>query len=156
MKLINRKGITMVSLVVTIIILGILVSITVYSGGTVLKQTKLQTITTNMMLIQVKAKTIAEQAKFNSDESLYKGTKVSNITDNTKISELINSNVIDNTGNYYLLTQNDLNNIGLQKIDVQDGYIVNYDTEEVIYVRGFENDGKVYYKLSEFDDITVK
>ena len=152
----SEKGITIVSLVITIIVLIILTSVTVTTSTSVIREAKLQTINTNMMLIQAKTKTIAEQAKFNKDTSNYKGTVVSNILDNQKILKLINDGVIDDQSNYYLLSSTDLQDLGLQKIDIEDGYVVNYDTEEVIYVKGFSNEGTTYYKLSELKTVTAK
>lgn len=152
----EQKGITIVSLVITIVILIIITSVTVYTSVSIIKQANLQTINTNMMLIQAKTKTIAEQAKFNKDTSNYKGTLISDISDNQKILKLIDNGVIDDASKYYLLSNEDLQDLGLQKIDIEDGYVVNYDTEEVIYVKGFENEGTTYYKLSELRNVTAK
>lgn len=152
---VNQRGITIISLIITIIILLILASVTVYMGDNVIKQAKLQTINTNMMLIQVKIKTIAEQAKFNKDTSNYKGTVISNVSNNKKIEELINNGIVEDANKYYLLSKDDLDSMGLEKIDIEDGYMVNYDTEEVIYVKGFENDGITYYKLSDMKGLTI-
>lgn len=152
----NQKGITIIALVITIIVLIIITSVTVYSGSSVIKQAKLQTINTNMMLIQAKTKTLAEQAKFNNDTSNYKGVIVSNISGNDYIDKLVNDGVIEDTDNSYLLSTEDLQDLGLEKIDIEEGYIVNYDTEEVIYVKGFENDGTTYYKLSDLKNLTIE
>lgn len=155
MNKLNQKGITIISLIITIIVMLILASITIYTGNNVIKQAKLQTINTNMMLIQVKVKTIAEQAKFNKDTSNYSGNVLTNVSNNKKIEELVNNGLIDDKGKYYLLSSGDLYNMGLQKIDIEDGYVVNYDTEEVIYVKGFEYDKTTYYKLSDMKKLTI-
>lgn len=124
----KQKGITMVSLVITIVVMIIITGVTVYTGTGVIKQATLQNVNTNMMLIQAKAKTIAEQAKFNKDTSNYKGTCIMDVSDNKKIDELVNKGVIEDVSKYYLLSQYDLFSMGLEKIDFEDGYIVNYDT----------------------------
>lgn len=166
----NKNGITIVSLIITIVILLILVSITVYTGTGVMKQANLQTVNTNMMLIQAKTKTIAEQAKFykdeegNPDTSVYKGTNISdeeinNVTSNKikeKINKLINDNVIEDTSKWYLLSKEDLSSMGLEKIDIEDGYIVNYENDEIIFVKGFENEGTTYYKMSDIKNVTIE
>lgn len=167
----NKNGITIVSLIITIVILLILASVTIYTGTGVMKQANFQTINTNMMLIQAKAKTISEQAKFNKDDdgnidtNIYKGI---NITDNDKMNEmanskviekinkLINDNVIEDASKCYLLSKEDLESMGLEKIDIDDGYIVNYETGEVIYVRGFENSGATYYKMSDIKNVIIE
>ena len=54
------KGITIVALTITVIVLIILASIGIYTGTEIIKQANLQNINTNMMLIQAKTKTISE------------------------------------------------------------------------------------------------
>lgn len=156
MKFKNTNGITIVSLVITVIVLIILSSVTLYTGNNIVKKAKLQTINTNMMLIQAKTKTIEEQAKFNKNTSNYKGTVVSNISANEKIDKLITNGIIEDVTKYYLLTKSDLESMGLGKIEIDDGYIVNYETEEVIYVKGFEQNGQTYYKLSRNERINCR
>lgn len=151
----NEKGITIVSLVLTIVVLGVLTAVTVNAGGSILKQVQLQNINTNMMLIQAKVKTISEQANFNKDTSIYKGNVVSDVSGNKNIQELVDNGVIDDTSKYYVLWQEHLKDMGLEKIDVEDGYVVNYDTQEIIYVKGFEHDGTTYYKLSDMRILTI-
>ena len=64
--------------------------------------------------------------------------------------------VIDDQEKYYLLSQEDLNSLGLEKIEIEDGYVVNYETDEIIYVSGFKLDDTIYYKLSETKNISIK
>lgn len=151
----NEKGITIVSLVVTIIVLAILAAVTVNASDSILKQVKLQNINTNMMLIQAKVKTISEQANFNKDTSVYKGYVVQDVSGNKNIQKLVDNGVIDDTSKYYVLWQEQLDDMGLEKIDVENGYIVNYDTQEIIYVKGFEHNGTTYYKLSDTRILTI-
>lgn len=153
---INQKGITLTSLIITIVVLVILSGVTLYTGGNIIKNVRLQNINTNMMLIQAKAKTIAEQAKFNKNTSNYKGVAINSITNNKNIDKLREQRVIEDEANYYLLSEVDLINMGLEKIDIEAGYIVNYNTEEVIYVKGFENNGTTYYKLSEMKGLKLE
>lgn len=151
----NEKGITMVALVVTILIMAVLAGATFSIGDNIVKQAKLQTLNTNMLLLQAKIKSIAEEASFNKNTDNYKGQKVSEVS-NDKVDKLKENGVIDNTEQCYLLSQDDLNSLGLEKVKVDDGYIVNYETEEIIYVRGFKIDDVTYYKLSETKNLTVE
>lgn len=156
MKKLNEKGITLTTLVIMIIVITILASVTVYVGGGIIKKANLQNVNTNMMLIQAKTKTIAEKAKFNKDTSIYKGTKLAEVSGNQKIEKFLGKNVIEVNDNTYLLSQQDLNEMGLEKVNIEDGYIVNYETEEVIYVKGFEANGQTYYKLSEMKELKIE
>lgn len=152
----NQKGITIVSLVITIVILLIIGGVTVTVGTSVIKQATLKTVNTNMMLIQAKAKTIAEQAKFNNNTDNYKGIILSEISGDKKVDKVLDAGIIEDASKYYLLSKDDLVSMGLEKINIEDGYIVNYETEEVIYVKGYENDGITYYKLTDMRNVTVK
>ncbi len=152
----NKRGITLIPLVITIIILGIIASVSIYTGTNIIKKTSLQTINTNMMLIQAKVKTISEQAKFNNDTSIYKGTKLTQIEENKKIDELVSKNIVEKNENYYLLSQSDLNEMGLEKIKIDDGYIVEYVNNEIIYVKGFNANNNTYYKLSEMKNLNIE
>lgn len=152
----KEKGITLVALAITIIVLTILASVTLYVGTNIIKRANLQNINTDMMLIQAKTKTIKEQASFNKDNTLYKGTVVSEISGNTNIDNLIDQGIIDEPSKYYLLTRVDLNEMGLSKINVGKGYVVNYETEEIIFVQGFEHDRNTYYKLSDLKNLKIE
>lgn len=149
----NIKGITLVSLVITIIILMLITSVTVYTGTNVIKQVTLQNVNTDMMLIRAKVKTMEEQAKFNKDNSNYKGTPLIDVHDNKKIDKLVDEEIVEDITKYYLLSKEDLNSMGLEKIDIADGYLVNYESEEIIYVRGLKKDDNMYYKLSNIKDL---
>lgn len=152
----NQKGITIVSLVITIIILLIIGGVSVTVGTSVIKQAAITNINTNMMLIQAKIKTIAEQAKFNNNTDNYKGTILSEVSGNKKVDKILEAGIIEDASKYYLLSKDDLVSMGLEKIDIEDGYIVNYETEEIIYVKGYENDGITYHKLTDMKNVVVK
>lgn len=156
MKNSSEKGITLTTLVITIIVIAIIASVSVYVGTDIIKQANLQNINTNMMLIQAKVKTISEQAKFNKDTSNYKGKKLIEVVGNRKVDELVSNNIIEDQEKYYLLSQDDLNEMGFEKIQIEDGYIVNYDTNEIIYVKGFDANKQTYYKLSEMKDLKLE
>ncbi len=156
MKKTEEKGVTLTTLVITIIVMIIIASVGIYVGNNMIKQANLQNVNTNMMLIQAKTKTISEQAKFNKDTSNYKGIKLIEVVGNKKIDELVSNHVIEDEDNYYLLSQNDLNEMGLEKIEISEGYVVNYDTNEIIYVKGFEANHQTYYKLSEMKNLKLE
>lgn len=152
----NEKGITLIVLVITVIVLGILISVTFTQINSLMKHVKLETVSTNLLLIQAKSKVIAEKANFSSDEALLKGEKVSEISGNTEIEALKTKGVIstteENYDQYYLWDIIVLNEVELEitEMDEKAIYLVNYETEEVIYSAGYTHtDGNTYYKLSE-------
>ena len=57
----NNSGITLMVLIITIIVLIIIASISVYEGKELIIKSKINTIKTNMLTIQAKAKSYAEE-----------------------------------------------------------------------------------------------
>ena len=56
----------------------------------------------------------------------------------------------ENFNKYYVWNKETLKEVGLENIKLTDGfYIVNYETDEVIYSEGIQVDDKTCYKLSE-------
>ncbi|MCI8617716.1 MAG: hypothetical protein HFJ60_05720 [Clostridia bacterium] len=173
----ENKGITMVALVIIIILLLILVGVSTGTGGNLIKQTKLENLKTNMLLIKVKAKEYVENANFNL------GTTFEKLTDETEKNNRIqkareelkgedvtstissyNININDSSENvyYYKLDTQTLLNIGLSnlKSDEKEGwYIIRYDIVnaevEVYNSKGFESNNTKYYSLSDLQNIEI-
>ena len=60
----EEKGVTLIVLVITIIVLSIIASIGYFNGKEVIQKAKLESLKTNMLLIQAKAKECVENATF--------------------------------------------------------------------------------------------
>ena len=58
------KGITIISLTITIIVITIIAGITIHIGSSMIKKANLEELKTNMLLIQAKAKQYVEEANF--------------------------------------------------------------------------------------------
>ena len=98
----KNNGITMVALVITIVVLLILSSIPINAGKRVIKQSELENLKTNMMLIKVKVKEYVENANFNLgttfDKITYENEKNSRIEkakEKLKGEEVTSSNELD-------------------------------------------------------------
>ena len=81
----KNKGITMVALVITIVLLLILAGISIGTGGNIIKRTELENLKTGMLLIEVKGKEYVENANFNL------GTGFEKLTDETEKSKRIDA-----------------------------------------------------------------
>ena len=132
----NNKGITLLSLIITVVVLIILtyvtVSISINWSGTA----NSQNIQTYMLLIQTKCEVRShEKAIGEIDESGLYGTKIEDVS--------------SQYNGWYKLSQADLNNIGVKDAKEKDGYYFNYSQNDVWYAKGIEVEGKTYYKLSE-------
>lgn len=151
----NNKGITLIALVVTIIILLILAGVTLNYGTESIKNAKLETLKTNMMLIKAKAMEYVEQANFKAGTS-------NEVTDTVK--EELKGTEIEDTFDYitlgekqYLYNVNGiLDEIGLKDVQIdsskQEKYLVVYDvknaTAEIYNTIGAEIEGNVVHDLT--------
>ena len=79
----ETKGITMIALTITIVVMIILAGITVQYGMGLLQNVKLQDLRTNMLLIQAKAKEYVEEVNF----------QLVNVTDEAEKTRIKNENL---------------------------------------------------------------
>lgn len=156
MKIKNEKGITLITLVITVIVLVLIAAISISEVGDIITQVNKETICTDMLLIQAKSKVLNEKANFNKDETMLAGQKLSEVTGNSEVDALKTNGIIseseENYSKYYIWNKQTVEEqqLGLEKFEDTQFYIVNYATEEVIYPQGYEHtDGNTYYKLSE-------
>lgn len=175
MKLRNNKGITMVALIITIIVMLILAMITIDYGQDIIKKTKIESFKTNMLLIEAKAKEYVEKA--NHDLGVKPGEATEEMVTKAKgemkgtlltNSELLNKmGLIDvqpadetNRVYYYELSTDNLKEMGINGVESNptDGiYIVKYDISSVevdIYnSEGFKVNDTIMYSLSEIKNV---
>lgn len=133
MKVRNDKGITLISLIITVIVLIIITYVAVNLSIGVSETARFQNIETYMLLIQTKCEYLSNEKA------------IGEIKEDGLYGEL------QTTGDYsgwYKLKQADLNAIGVKEAKEKDGYYVNYDNNDVAYEKGIEADGYIFYKLS--------
>jgi len=163
----KNKGITLVALTITIIILLIIAGISISAGGNMIKKANLEGLKTNMLLIQAKAKQYVEEANFKIGKSTEDTNKISEVrneiyVEKAKLDVATNEikNKINVTGdNFYVLTKADNKDTysewGLDKIELENGeyYVIEFNekdlTVEVYNTLGFN--GK--YSLTDIDQI---
>ncbi len=171
MNLKVEKGITIIALIITIILMLILVGVGMHFGGDALDKAKIEDIKTEMLSIKPKAKVVAEQKNFKDIENLV-GTPLDQDasqegiqTDTYNIPDELNAifNEKNEEGNYkidisklYVWTKEDLNSQGLNTIDVDQNkfYIVYYNLKdtnacEVYYSQGINGQ----YSLNALKDM---
>lgn len=162
-KINNNSGVTLVALVITVILIAIIASTAVYLGGNIIKEARLQTTNTDMLLIEAKAETVYEKLSFETpkDQLADKltGTKVTlGTADATNLVKAgIGSGDIEK---YYLWDESTLKSVGLEGIKPREGelfYVYYGDEIEVVTSLGFKHtDGKTYYKLSEIRNLKIE
>ena len=163
MQIRENKGITLVALVVTIIVLLILAGIGLNYGNDTIKKANLEELRTNMLLIEAKAKGLVEEANF----------KMGISPDDNKKTE-VRKEVYENEAKLqpasgisapsqipvskcYVVTQETMNLWGIEDIELEDDeyYLIEFDDEnatvEVYNTLGY--DGK--YSLTDIDKLEV-
>lgn len=161
----ENKGVTLVALVITVIVLGIIASISIYSGKEMIKSANLEALKTNMLMIQAKAREYVEEVSFKMGPTPDEGRRpeiraevyetTAKLQKASESGENIPSQIP--TDNCYYVTPEALESWGLNKIELEEGeaYFVKFDetnlTVEVYNNIGFNN----VYSLTEIDKIEL-
>ena len=176
MKVRNQKGVTLIALVVTIIVLLIIAGIGISGGTKAIKKANLESLKTNMMLIEAKARECVEEANFKLGPNAKEIEKIGEIRhsvyedENEKSAELkkisdlatekpkvIIPNEIPQDDSVYWVTEEALQRWGLNKIEVDpdEVYLIKFNeveaTVEVYNNIGFNNK----YSLTDISDIEL-
>lgn len=153
----NNKGITMVTLVITIVVMLILAGVTITGAYSLIKKAQLENLKTNMLLIQAKTKTALEEYNFSKDESKLIGMQIQEV-DTDKVSKLQKAG--ENYSNdWYYLSQEELNNMSLSDVKLPENeyFFVKYNKEsltvEILYTQGFEENNKIKYTLTQLQNM---
>lgn len=162
----NNKGVTLIALAVTIIIMIIIAGIAIYSGKESIRNAKLEALKTNMLLIKAKAKEYVEEVSFRigvttginesevenrrnqaRTEIYINEAKLEKLTDTSQIPGVTSQNT-------YKVGHEALKNMGLEKIeDKKSEYWITFDEEnckvEIYNTQGYN--GK--YSLTDLENI---
>ena len=147
----TRKG--LLAAYIKIIILIAIIAAAIYGIYKVVSNSynkeEIETVKTNLLLIQGQTEIIAQKVEIKEKDAKYIGMPIKEKAGDAKIQNLVNSNIIDlesKDSNFYCLNNDNLKELGLDEIQTEDYYIVDYKKNDVIYV---END--IVYRLSEME-----
>ena len=159
----SNSGITLVSLVITIIVLLILASITVYSGIGTIRSARLTKFTAELKIMQQKVNELYNS--YTNEKSVivngieYVGTDIQNIGknpdgifDENRLEEIFSENesgITDRTGYMYYDTET-IQALGLEEIEYE--FFVNIAKRSVVSIEGFNDGEKRYYNLEQVPD----
>lgn len=141
----NNKGITLAALVITIIVMTIIASIAVYQGKEIIAKSKVQSLETNMLTIQAKARAYSEEIE----------SKVWALSDKEDqrtqaFSEKGLTRI--NSTDEYTVENTALTAMGLGELTGEEYTVIfsdNYKSIDVKFTAGIKYNNKLYYKLSE-------
>ena len=139
----NKKGITLISLIVTIVVLLILASIATYSGVGIIRQSKLNRFTTEMKVMQTEVNDLYDRYS-NGEDVLNLGKELDSQADKVFTSEA--SGITDKTG-YRYYDQETIQSLGID--GVEEEFFVNVQKRSVVSYLGFEYEGTTYYTLDQ-------
>lgn len=149
----NNKGMGMIQLIISIIIIALIVALGVYYVRMKYNQAKVQTTKTDMLLVEWKAKDVIEKQTVKGEEKTYIGTTINNMQENSLIKEFLDKNIIseEEYEKYYVLTDADLEKLGLEISNYENSFfLINYDNYEIITTKGCKYEkGETLYKLSD-------
>lgn len=150
----ENKGITIVALIVTIIVMLILATITVEFGTGQIKKAKLEDLKTTMLLIKGRAQIVADKESFGESYDNTGMVKLEDATnyDISKLQNIFNS--LEDTSNLYIWEQTamDNNNIDIT-ITNKDFFVIDYVTGEVYYSLGYIYEDITYYTLTDMQSV---
>ena len=169
MNLSKQSAVTLIALVITVILLLILASVGYYYGNDVIRQANLESLKTDMLLIQAKAKEYVEEATFkmgiNPDDAKKQEARQEVYINTAKLKQLSQAisedglsvpSEITTNDNFYYVTRDALKEMGLDKIETGENngeYLIEFDennaTAEIYNTKG--RGGK--YSLTEIDKI---
>ena len=133
-------------IVIAIIAVGIFFAIKFFSKE--YNSAEYETIKTDMLLIQGKTEVLSQKVEIKEKDAKYIGTKLKDKEVDSTIQNLIDKKIIDMDSNY--LDDSNLSELGLNNIQLDSNFIVDYKKNDIIYVKGIENaDGNIIYKLSD-------
>ena len=151
----KENGLTHMTTIFLVIIILVLILVAVHFVELQYKNEESETIKTNMLAIQGKAKIIAEEEKALKKELA--GIKISDKKEEENIKKLLEQQniTIDENSKYYVLDKENLKEIGLGNIELESDqyYIVNYDNLEILYTKGVQIGDNILYKLSDFNKL---
>ena len=139
----DNKGITLITLIITIILMSILVSVATYSGINTYKSMQVTKFVAQMQLIQAK---VDDLAQANETEGL--GEDITEAQKNVLDLAYKNGEVKDDNDDYkskyrYLSVENLKTQLDID--DVEDEVLINFETREVVSLTGVEYNGNTYY-----------
>lgn len=165
----KNNGVTIVSLVVTIVVMAILTGISVTTGFSVVEDIRVGRIVSNMLLVQAKIEDIYEDYEFYNDETYLIGTNVNSISSTNyldgviisteDIEQIAQRHNVESDNIYmwkwYKWSQENLKEQGLDKRMLGDSeyFYINYENSEILYSTGTVSDGKNYHSLTGLNNI---
>ena len=144
----RKKGFLNLKLILIVLIIVVLVIVAVFYVKNSLHDQELQSLSTTMLQIQAKAKVINERNKVNNTSD-YIGKDIT--------EEQLKQLNIENNGKVKVLGEEELKNLEVTETKPNQDFVINYETEEVYYLEGYQTDNKnIIYSLTDINSLAVE
>ena len=158
----NTKGVTLIALSITIVVMMILAGIGIYGSTDIIKKAKLEEMETNMLLIEAKAREYVESATFkmgiNPDEQKKQNVRNTVYVEEAKLQKATDADIpssfgITDTTTCYWLTTDAQTSWGLSKMQLEkdEKFLIQFDetniTVEIYNTKGYNGN----YSLTAID-----
>ena len=157
----SQNGMSHIAWILAIVVIIGLVICALFFSKIKLEDEVLKMYETDMLLIQGKVKVLSKEAIVEGNDDGLKGKKIEENLENETIKKLLEDSVISKEekdfSKYYIIDKQTLDEMGLTDVKIRDGfYIVNYNTDEIIYAKGITIENNTYYKLTEIKEANSK
>lgn len=159
----NAKGITLISLVVTIIILVILSSIITYSGLSSIRNNKFEKLRFEMEIVQANVNLWYQQYIDVPNEEIDIGSPIPDsmlselqgptgtLNKVKEISDSMNIDMSNDISSYRYFSKTDFES--LQISGIENNYIIDIKKQIAILVEAYEYNGTNYYIIDQVKDV---
>lgn len=153
----DKKGVTLGTLVVAIILMFIIFGVTMSAGTDLLRNSEKNKLMTNLYLIRARAATLLEDYLFDGSEE-----NLADLGDSANTSQIESVGFTEDESCEYVYCIWDMSKLTEQGIDIEnvsatESFVVQYnitrDRVDVASTRGFEDEnGNVIYILSDLEE----
>ena len=155
----NNKGIALMTLVLTIMVIFILASIAIPTGNELVIKSKLNRFLTVMSLMKIETEKLYEDYEFDNDSQILTidGTAepINNINSILNLLSEDEKNLIITSGTWYKWNKDTLDYLGIDvkkiiKDENSEFFCINYETGEILFNSGIiiDNENNVRYTLT--------
>lgn len=146
----KNRGITIVALVITIVILIILTSVATYSGIEVVRSSKYTVFTTELKIMQTKVNEWYEEYKNGKNDVLSLGEEISsnqNVQNQANKVFTENESGINDVSGYRYFSIDTIKGLGIE--EVESSFFINMEKRSVVSYEGYKYKGKTYYTIEQ-------
>lgn len=155
-RLKNNKGITLVSLVVTVILLVILATTITYTGTSSIKNNKFERLKVELEIVQANVDLWYSQFKDKANEEITLGSPIPSSKEeeanlSIEMAKKIYPYIEEAIGKYRYFGENEFNDLQVEGIENE--YLIDIKNQYAIILNGYEYKGTRYFLIDQVRDV---